>query len=387
MFIQIFLPSSILLSVKKGILGLAVLLSLSLIPAYAATPPKPGSICAKQGFTQIYKSKSYTCIKSGKKLVWNKGVEVKSKTATDNQLPSSPSANDDNYAQRAVRSVDAQLKNSNSTNLKINLVVANDSNKYFVELGPKTIMQSGSFWNNFYSPNKSIPVLIAPTTSFDWLREQLATYSYSLPQWRYDQLKNMKDQDMQLDVDVNPSTDSVIYFVVGKDVPWLNPTLVKTMISHEYVHTVQVGILKVRDGLIPCWSTEGSAVFYGNAITATESKEFETEFLKLRNNWLNNLNFKNSILGKSEKELLSLLEKSESDFKVCAAPLRLGYSAGSLMTEILVAKYGHQKFVQWWIQSKEKEWKKAFEDVFGIKVDEFYLKIAVPYLLETAKVI
>ena len=45
--------------------------------ASAAKTPKPGAPCTKLKATQIYKGKKYTCIKSGKKLVWNKGVVVK----------------------------------------------------------------------------------------------------------------------------------------------------------------------------------------------------------------------------------------------------------------------------------------------------------------------
>ncbi len=45
--------------------------------ASAAKTPKPGATCTKLKGTQIYKGKKYTCIKSGKKLVWNKGVVVK----------------------------------------------------------------------------------------------------------------------------------------------------------------------------------------------------------------------------------------------------------------------------------------------------------------------
>ena len=55
---------------KKGILGLAFLLSISLIPAYSATPPKAGSICSKQGLV----SKSLVCEKVKGKLVWAKSV-------------------------------------------------------------------------------------------------------------------------------------------------------------------------------------------------------------------------------------------------------------------------------------------------------------------------
>jgi len=55
---------------KKGILGLAFLLSISLIPAHSATPPKAGSICSKQGLV----SKGLVCEKVKGKLVWTKSV-------------------------------------------------------------------------------------------------------------------------------------------------------------------------------------------------------------------------------------------------------------------------------------------------------------------------
>jgi hypothetical protein len=55
---------------KKGVLGLAFLLSISLIPAYSATPPKAGSICSKQGLV----SKGLACEKVKGKLVWTKSV-------------------------------------------------------------------------------------------------------------------------------------------------------------------------------------------------------------------------------------------------------------------------------------------------------------------------
>jgi len=55
---------------KKGILGFAVVLSLFLIPAYSATPPKAGSVCSKQGLI----SKSLVCEKVKGKLVWKKSV-------------------------------------------------------------------------------------------------------------------------------------------------------------------------------------------------------------------------------------------------------------------------------------------------------------------------
>ena len=47
-----------------------------------AANPVAGGACSKSGLTQTYKSKKFTCVKNGKKLVWNKGVTIPSLTKT-----------------------------------------------------------------------------------------------------------------------------------------------------------------------------------------------------------------------------------------------------------------------------------------------------------------
>ena len=57
---------------------IVLLLAISLLgvsPAQAAA--KAGSKCSKAGATTTVSGKKYTCIKSGGKLVWNKGVMIK----------------------------------------------------------------------------------------------------------------------------------------------------------------------------------------------------------------------------------------------------------------------------------------------------------------------
>ncbi len=62
---------------RKSRLALAIVVLLSLSsPVYAAAP-KAGSKCTKAGQTSTSAGIKYTCIKSGKKLVWNKGVAIK----------------------------------------------------------------------------------------------------------------------------------------------------------------------------------------------------------------------------------------------------------------------------------------------------------------------
>lgn len=286
-------------------------------------------------------------------------------------------------ASQALKNITAQLKSATQSNFKIELALAKDSNKLFAELVPTTIMEDARFWRNFYDPKAALPVAIALPGDSDWLNEQFAKYSYSLPRWRFDQIKNQNDKQMILDADENPTTDSVLYFVIGKD-NTQQPAWAKSMITHEYVHVVQIGLTKARNGRIPCWSTEGSAVFYGNALTASKLGNSEVEYAELRKNWLAQLNLKRALSGKSETEILDLLKKSESDFRVCAEPLYLGYSTGFLMTEILIAEHGHEKFVQWWIKSKDNDWRKEFASLFGMEIDTFYTNVAIPYILKVA---
>ena len=69
-----------------------LVLSLNLSTATAAI--KPGTACKKLGQISTSAGIKYTCIKSGKKLVWNKGVGTKSASPTapagGNSLPSCP---------------------------------------------------------------------------------------------------------------------------------------------------------------------------------------------------------------------------------------------------------------------------------------------------------
>ena len=69
--------------------GLLVALVLSLIPitAFSAQKITPGSTCKVLNQKVVYQNKTYTCVKSGKKLVWNQGVVVKKPVSTPSPAP------------------------------------------------------------------------------------------------------------------------------------------------------------------------------------------------------------------------------------------------------------------------------------------------------------
>jgi hypothetical protein len=61
----------------KFLILLSVILSLSLITAPSNAAVKAGAKCTKAGTTATAAGKKFTCVKSGTRLVWNKGVAVK----------------------------------------------------------------------------------------------------------------------------------------------------------------------------------------------------------------------------------------------------------------------------------------------------------------------
>ena len=66
---------------KIVMLVVALLMISSLSVTVAADNPKAGASCPKVGATKVYGGKKFSCIKSGKKLVWNKGVAAKAGVA------------------------------------------------------------------------------------------------------------------------------------------------------------------------------------------------------------------------------------------------------------------------------------------------------------------
>ena len=76
---------------KSLLLAITFILVGVSIGAVNAAAPKTGAICTKLGMKLTYAGKTYTCIKSGKKLVWSKGVVIvkPSPSASPSPSPSS----------------------------------------------------------------------------------------------------------------------------------------------------------------------------------------------------------------------------------------------------------------------------------------------------------
>lgn len=73
----------------KKWLGSFIALALFVVPINAVAAVKEGDACKKAGTTATANGKKYTCIKNGKKLVWNKGVAIAAPKPTSTTTPTS----------------------------------------------------------------------------------------------------------------------------------------------------------------------------------------------------------------------------------------------------------------------------------------------------------
>lgn len=71
---------------KKTLLALTLVFAL-VAPLNATAAIKAGATCKKAGETSTYAGKKFTCVKIGKKLVWNKGVTVSKPTPAVTPTP------------------------------------------------------------------------------------------------------------------------------------------------------------------------------------------------------------------------------------------------------------------------------------------------------------
>ena len=180
---------------KKVIAFLSVFilfLSTPLISANAVA--KAGAKCAKAGNTEVVKGKSYTCIKTGKKLVWRISSQ---KTITSK--PSTPIANLSDAALFSnldkCKIIDGDPQTTNMTagfpipdgridlvkGAKMQIIGVDFPDKIGGTKSPKELNQNlTSSVEKFWSAQSSIPVKFDWEWSSDWVRMPSSINSYSL---------------------------------------------------------------------------------------------------------------------------------------------------------------------------------------------------------------
>ena len=389
---------------QKYSIGLcAALLFLGVSPLATASV-KSGQSCSKVGATSISKGLKYTCVKSGKKLIWNKGVAVvkpkpstsPTPTPTPTPTPSpspSPTPTQPWDESEALDSLIAQFSNrlNQSANNQPEMIFefGKDADPVYKELITIGINAGAKFWSTDIKSSLKFPVIYSGTDDKDWFLSRIAFYGHSSPMYlaEVERRIGMEGNQVMLAGLSYVQGTYLMQYLRGNGRTKLYPLDYSTA-SHEYSHSAQIYFLKGNMNVFPCWAMEGGANVYANIIVGLFIKNTKANEYLIRNGSVRMSleSQQNDLWTATEDQIYAMIKSTEpQNSPQCTFPGKLGYSLGMLIYEQLLSKYGQAKAIEWMESSPSKGWQSAFESVYGIKIDDWYKTEAIPYVKSEIK--
>ena len=302
----------------KKWLGSFIVLALILVPINAIAAVKSGDACKKAGSTATSNGKKFTCIKSGKKLVWNKGVAIAkpapeltptpTPSATPTPTPSAtPTPTPAPIIEKAPTGFSDLVENFrgvyvgawNSSNAKImaNPVIDVKQN---VLLGPNTKLpnveipemysRGTQFFGGYVQPKK-FNALYFVHEDIKWAEEKVLQL-YGQPGEVQQVSRNCQSAQRCNGANASVPQLDTGHANYGVVIGASNPYHAKGGIEiHEYAHMVQMMQFQGKPtqkmsgglGLLPNWFVEGHAHLAGNVGSARTLAEYR----EYRSFWLN----------------------------------------------------------------------------------------------------
>jgi hypothetical protein len=350
------------------------------IPANAAA--KAGAKCTKIGIKSVVGNKTYTCIKSGKKLLWNKGVvRLTTPSAIPTAVPVEIPISIDNLDLKLVpikafENIRNEVKSRPRANISPTVISSPLVNKERMEQEIYGLNRAIDLWAPYYQPDK-FQVVYATGGDEEWLEaksSELGLNSMVAPGQTWSMwMKKYNPCAFAM----AGSGNSVPTFVQCLGRPYSGGN--KQTGPHEYTHLFQLNYGGSNGSRIP-WYLEGSASYFGWTLGFYAYNPDYTE----RQNWLKSLYFNMNNETKDDfkskdmqrfKNRIKILTPS-SDHSVA----NTSYWVGGLATEVLIALYGFDKFVEFTknIQTNT-DMSSLLKQTYGFDEDYFYEKLA-PYV-------
>jgi len=281
---------------RKALQVLPPVLALLLVAtmAQAATAPKPGSVCEKVGQSLTVNSKKYTCVKSGKKLVWNKGVAVPKPAATPTPTPTVKEAIFESELNpihlAAYKEFTKSYKVRMTTDVpNIEFIVEPNMDKVLLKQIVDNINVSAKYFAKERPLNVPLKIWIAMSDQFQWIYDNM---NQALPAQALDGgWLDMKLGRAKAEPDkffgggaAGDTKDGVatLFFNGSTGHNW-GDGFWAAVPGHEFTHVVQRYELGNTMAPMLCWVREGNANYYGGLIAGRNSQA------AYRNFWLQTL--------------------------------------------------------------------------------------------------
>lgn len=359
------------MSKKLIVLAISILLSLTLNPVNAAA--KAGAPCFKAGITSVSSSKTYTCIKFGKKLVWDKGV-VKSSAVAPVAI-SIDNLDLKRVPQKAYEIVIKELSSRQSTTYTPTVIAGANVKQSRIDQELLGVQKAINLWSPYYVPDRFqvVYVNLGDETWLDQKSNELGLASLLAPG------ETWKEQFRKYDncpFAMAGTANSVPTFVQCLGYTFNRSESQAQTGPHEYTHLFQ----RKYDAWDVSWYMEGSASFFGWTLGFDPYDPTST----IRSNHVRNLWWQLPDSVKSDFQSREITRFKGRMREISGRNTRetatMSYWVGGLATEVLVALYGFDKYVELTknIQN-EKDISKVLNQTYGFNADYFYEKLA-PYV-------
>ncbi len=364
-------------------------------PSMAAV--KAGAACKKAGQVATSGDLKFTCLKSGKKLVWSKGVAAKK------ALPPTTSAEPRDVPEETKIATPVEPARSLSPLEKMNQGIYNrylaaekkispsfnfvrcpNVDAVMAENTENAYIDAYSFWASFFKSTVKVNWLLMSENDWDCWYETTAKFegpnsvSRAWNTWNKDSgllghCTVRANSFCGYGTGAQPGGIFAQYNLIGSNYK-INPT--PLTVHHETVHIYQTQLLaenfsSSKANTAACWFIEGQANLFGVPIAlkgdVTSSRNFEKS--RLLRVYPQGSNY-------SKTEWLNVLNGLKSDYDFCFKN-ELGYSLGWFALEWTYLNYSIEQMHDFLLSmAKGSTWAESIEKVLKMDEQSYYGEIA-----------
>lgn len=391
---------------KWTTLIVTVFLVLTLAGPVQAATPKAGAKCTKAGATATAADKKFTCIKSGNKLVWNKGVTVKaaakpelnpvikpveptpaakptatpvpSSTPTPTptptvKYPDAPTSFDDLIANYAGISYAAWNKSNAVITTSIDVALPFKAiTGVNTTLSFKNPASAFDLVSRMYPGYKSASDMTVLTFSYDdrdWAQEQMKQLQpKSTWQWITDTACSTRPTCDGGGVFTDDKGSGLIVLTTGVARGGQGPGVLE---AHEFTHAIQQNQLRrasvwpLTTDWPPTWFIEGQALFSENASIYHQSFDLYTKNRRSSSQDL----YRDSAITSAWIQEFFVVNQSQDWFN--KYPRWRQYDLGAMFVETLASIKGPTSSMEIWkVMGTGLKFSEAFEKVYGISYEK-----------------